>query len=879
MPELSEVANTDQYLKLLVKSELLEEEQLRQARKLAQESPSCKMLARRLIAKGLLTRWQASQLLVGWYRLRIGKYSLSDQIGRGELGRVFLAEHRQMGRQVAIKTLSRRFTRKPEAVDRFLAEARDVAALDHRNILHVYDIDQDGDQFFLVTEYVDGNDLQRLVEDRGPLPVEMAIDYIRQSATALGYAHELGMVHRGVRPANLMVDHSGTLKVLGLGVGILADAPHSGDEPSSDCSFRAPEQIDGAGPVDQRTDLYSLGCVMYFLLTGKSPGDASSHSDDSTDRQATPPIASLREDVPADIISVCSKLMAVDPNARYKSADALVAVLEHWLEQRAECTPPAKAPPRRVETSGSAVPAFDWVPSDGESKTPGRTPRRSSWWEETSRATKLMLATSVVLFIAAVSTAVFVYMMGRDGGERPRQQPRAEGRRDTSHAETSDHLTVAMAKKSNAKGEKSAAGRQPDDSGDESADVGEKEDSPSDADVANTERAMPDVAPPGDDAQEGAKPEEPADKQAPTEEPQPTAPAADADKPAEQPKTEPVKPPPPKNPFLELEAAIELPAPTDTEPFSLGSLVIDAATPLTLSLLGGNEVIREPTRFQLDPTREADKQAWRVLLIGDKENADREQVVAQVSVLDEQLTFQWVADAEKIPLANQLCNCVLRCASKDHTHDLRMRTPMELDALKMSLLKSSISKSYRLPDLPDSAIIKLQVIALNEPFPAHSLKPAEAIEADDGKVSILLGESADEQVVTLEIETQVKRTLVVKCSAFFQLVPGTKPEPLTNSKFQSATNQVMRNQRAMYENVQRIRAINQKVPRDDPKKKRAENELKIAEAHLEKAAGVTQKFEILSELRQNLKDGGLIHLRLFHTVDGCEVELLKTVNP
>ena len=318
MPELSEVANTDQYIELLVKSELLQEGQLREARKLAEESPSCKMLARRLIAKGLLTRWQASQLLIGWHRLRIGKYTLSDQIGRGELGRVFLAEHRQMGRQVAIKTLSRRFTRKPEAVDRFLAEARDVAALDHRNILHVYDIDQDGDQFFLVTEYVDGKDLQRLVEDRGALPAEMAIDYIRQAATALGYAHDLGMVHRGVRPANLMVDHSGTLKVLGLGVGLLAerrrtDATHSDGGLPNDASFRAPEQIDDAGTVDQRSDLYSLGCVLYFLLTGKSPGESSSHSDNSTDREATAPIDSLREDVPADVISVCSKLMAVDP--------------------------------------------------------------------------------------------------------------------------------------------------------------------------------------------------------------------------------------------------------------------------------------------------------------------------------------------------------------------------------------------------------------------------------------------------------------------------------------------------------------------------------------------------------------------------------------
>jgi hypothetical protein len=464
-----------------------------------------------------------------------------------------------------------------------------------------------------------------------------------------------------------------------------------------------------------------------------------------------------------------------------------------------------------MESSDSPAAAFDWVPSDGETKKPVRAARRSSWWQETPRATKLMLVTSVVLFVAAVSAAVFVYTMGRDGGERPRQQPRADGRRDTSHAKPSGGMSVAMAKEVDAQGEKSPPVGQGGDSADEAAELGKKEDPSRESDGPGTELTMPEDAPPGEDAKQPAEEGKPAEKKASTEEPaapEPTAPGADAEKPAEQPKTEPVKPPPPKNPFLELQPAIELPVPSETEPFSLGSLVTDAEIPLTLALLGGNEVIREPSRFQLDPTREADQQAWRVLLIGDKQNPDREQVIAQVSVIDDQLSFQWNADAEQNPVAAQLCNCVLRCAAKDHTHDLRMRTAMEMNALEVSLLRPSISKSYRVPALPDAAIIKFQITGLNEPFPAHSLKPPEAIEADDGKVSVILGESADEQVATLEIETQVKRTLVVKCSAFFQLVPGMRPDPLTNSKFESVAGQVLRSQQAMYENVQRMRAIN-----------------------------------------------------------------------
>jgi hypothetical protein len=130
----------------------------------------------------------------------------------------------------------------------------------------------------------------------------------------------------------------------------------------------------------------------------------------------------------------------------------------------------------------------------------------------------------------------------------------------------------------------------------------------------------------------------------------------------------------------------------------------------------------------------------------------------------------------------------------------------------------------------------------------------------------------------LEVETQVRRAVVVKYSAVFQLMPGVRPEPLTNSKFEEAGRDMMLKQNFAYGNVQRLRAINQKIGRNDPKKKRAENELKVAEAQLEQTAAVTQKFEVLRELRESLKDGGLMHFRLFHTVDGCEVELAKTVN-
>jgi hypothetical protein len=343
--------------------------------------------------------------------------------------------------------------------------------------------------------------------------------------------------------------------------------------------------------------------------------------------------------------------------------------------------------------------------------------------------------------------------------------------------------------------------------------------------------------------------------------------------------TEPAEPtPPPKNPLADLPPSVDLPDQEDAETFRLGSLDMGATTSLTLTLLGGREVIRDPSRFQLDPAR-GTEQSWRVLIIGDKENPDREEHVAQVSVREDELTFQWEPNAAQNPLATQLRNCVLRCRSKDHTHDLRLRTPLEMEAMLITLVKPTMSESYRVPDLPNAALLKFQITSLNEPFPPCTLKPAEAIEADGGKVTATLGESVDEQVAALEFETQVRRTLVVKVSALFQLAPGTRPEPMSNSRLETVGGQVMRNQQITFENVQRVRAINQKIGRDDPKKKRAENELKRAEALLDQAAQVTQKYEVLRELRESLKDGGVVHFRLFYSLDDCVVELVKTVNP
>src|SRR5215208_4341320 len=190
MATLSPVASTETFLEALDKSGLLSAEKLAAARQTAAKTADPKLLARDLVRNGTLTKWQASQLLHGFHTLTVGKFKLLDQLGSGEIGRVYLAEHAQIGRRHTLKVLAKRHMSNPEVVKKFLADATHACGLDHRNISHVYDVNQDGDRCYMVMEYVEGEDLQRLVDRRGKLPVPEALELIRQAAEGLAHAHE-----------------------------------------------------------------------------------------------------------------------------------------------------------------------------------------------------------------------------------------------------------------------------------------------------------------------------------------------------------------------------------------------------------------------------------------------------------------------------------------------------------------------------------------------------------------------------------------------------------------------------------------------------------------------------------------------------------------
>jgi serine/threonine-protein kinase len=238
-------------------------------------------LARELVRRGWATVYQLRLVWAGrGSELVLGQYVLLDRLGEGGMGQVFRARHLRLDRIDALKVIRPEHVASPHAHARFLREARAAARLSHPNIVRVYDAGESGGTLFLAMEYLPGIDLARLVQAAGPLPPGEACDYLRQAALGLQHAHERGLVHRDVKPANLLLaEEQGTIKILDMGLARLRPAEEeqsaSGLTESGTLmgtlDYMAPEQAMDPHGVDIRADLYSLGCTLYFLLTGRPP--------------------------------------------------------------------------------------------------------------------------------------------------------------------------------------------------------------------------------------------------------------------------------------------------------------------------------------------------------------------------------------------------------------------------------------------------------------------------------------------------------------------------------------------------------------------------------------------------------------------------------
>jgi beta-lactam-binding protein with PASTA domain/predicted Ser/Thr protein kinase len=260
-----------------------------------------------------------------------GRYRIIRRLGSGGMANVYLAEDQELGRRVAIKILNERHASDEQFIERFRREAKNAAALSHPNIVSIYDRGEAEGTYYIAMEHLDGRNLKELLQARGPAPVRIAVEYARQILGALRFAHRKGIVHRDIKPHNVLVDAEGRLKVTDFGIARAGAASQMTEAGSivGTAQYLSPEQARG-GAVDQRSDLYSVGIVLYELVTGKVPFSGDSPVEIAMKHlSAKPPLASeTRKDIPRDLDLVVMRALAKDPDERYQSADEMDADLE-----------------------------------------------------------------------------------------------------------------------------------------------------------------------------------------------------------------------------------------------------------------------------------------------------------------------------------------------------------------------------------------------------------------------------------------------------------------------------------------------------------------------------------------------------------------------
>lgn len=341
-------------VRVIRKSKVLTDRQFEvvRAKVLAGDYPTdSRMLAQRLIRDRVLTEYQAKRLLKNKpHGLAVGKYVILDRIGSGSMGRVYRANHLLMGRVVALKVIAPEIASNARVVSRFQREMRLVGLLDHPNVVRAYDADQIGSVLYIVMEYVPGHSLGQIFRERGPVKALDVARYAADAAVGLAHAHAQGIVHRDIKPSNLLLGEDSRVRVLDLGLGVLVGPDEQASFATADgiavgtVDYMSPEQACGR-EVDGRSDLYSLGCTMYHVISGRHvfPGESPVERLGQRINGEPVPLGDL-VDLPPGMGEVMDRLLANRPRDRYQTAEEASEALRRLLPARSAPVRPGPGP-------------------------------------------------------------------------------------------------------------------------------------------------------------------------------------------------------------------------------------------------------------------------------------------------------------------------------------------------------------------------------------------------------------------------------------------------------------------------------------------------------------------------------------------------------
>ena len=415
------------FLNRLAQSGLISEEELSSLRRAVspdQQATDAQGFVRTLVEKGKLTEYQAAAICEGKVKnLAFGEYVVLERLGQGGMGVVFKARHKRMDRLVALKMLPASAVGSPDAIERFYREVKAAARLHHPNIVTAYDASECEGVHYLVMEYVDGKDLAAVARQYGTVPIDLAVDWILQAARGLEYAHRQGIIHRDVKLANLLLDRDGTVKILDMGlarmIGVAADGLDritSAHEVMGTYGYMAPEQAENAHNVDHRADIYSLGCSLYRLVTGKAiyqretpVSMALAHRD-----APIPSLSSARADVPPELDAIFQKMVAKSPEDRYPSMTEVVEALEGLG------LTPSRPPTPSSRIFDAVLPVQPFAEDDAKLDVPVTPTRSYPGAHGAARRWKKLVgvgATFLGLLIVMGVAAVIVRVRDRQGRE------------------------------------------------------------------------------------------------------------------------------------------------------------------------------------------------------------------------------------------------------------------------------------------------------------------------------------------------------------------------------------------------------------------------------------------------------------------------------
>ncbi len=893
MAQLKVLEAVGDFLDVLKQSRLVTEEAWKELQTLADDGKfrSARDMARHLIDADLATPWQVKRLLVGVTNLRLGRYLLCELLAEHEQGRVFRARHEALDREVALKVFHRRPAQQTGHLEQLLDQCRHIAQFDHRNLVHVLDVEEERGRVFLVMEYVPGSNLNQYIEAEGALPLDQAIDVLRQAAAGLAYLHHQDFAHGDLHPENILLDETGHVRLAGIGVaGTLAQRTGAGGN-----GYEAPERAVGNGSATPQSDIYSLGAVAFFLLTGKPPEELApaSTSDGTAPRRQLPPLRSLVPEAPATLERTLKRMTAHLPEDRYSDAQVLVHLFEDMLDEVGEPLPSSIGVTPDETTTAQALAQSestdDAAPDDGEAEPPGRLPL-PPW----------MMATAAALLLALVAGAVWWWSRSGDDD--------AVAHRDTPPAgqlSPSDAAPTESKESNKSDQQKSAewvspfqpidpagatpAGAEPAvPSRDGTATAGATAAGPqtnndpagTTNDKAAAKATTPATTATTETAKKAGKPT-PADQATSMKKPAPSpdpAPRRVARKP-------PPKKPAPRAGFARLPKVVALPLPQDgRDPFDIGPIDIGPQELVIMRIEGSEQATRGTDRFVIENAQGGTElHRWDVFIVRGSERVP----IAQLAVDHGRLSFQWLPAAEQEREAPALANTVLSLVLGTKTHRIVLRKPVTVALLPVQLGRSATTEKWKIPNLPNPAAIRCRIRGLVGGFPKEiAYDPGREITLARKSVRIMIGGKEPEQspfVLQLSLKSS-RTTITATVNPKLRIPPSTKLERFTPKRFRDLTTAVSRRQEQIVAEMNRIKARIKAIQSNrgfDAKQKKSQTDqlrqgLNLLEQDLEKISGLAETLTGLEQSFSALSTESGIDLELFLLVGKTRIVVLQT---